>query len=388
MALTNKLTAIAEAIRTKTGESALLTLDEMPVAITNIETGSGGGDLPEEAYDFSGDISYLNQNGNWDWFFNTYGDKIITTNIKNMLKSFCASKLERIPFTINVSGAYNFGFAFSSMDSLIECPKIRGTFMLTKDLTFDAMLLNCTKVRDFEDLFTADMLEGFNTIKVTSSYAAPEACNFQNCNSLRSIPSWWYKFKLCEDSTAFPTYNYCMYYNLFTLCYVLDEILNIPVWRCQAAQTSNMFSSTFKSNYRLKDFTFETDNGQPIVTQWKGQTIDLTSVGWSADSRVTNYNGGITTDTQVTDDASYQALKDNPDWWTTNVAYSRYNHDSAVNTINSLPDTSAYLTSAGGTNTIKFKKASGSSTDGGAIENLTAEEIAVAAAKGWTVTLS
>ena len=69
------------------------------------------------------------------------------------------------------------------------------------------------------------------------------------------------------------------------------------------------------------------------------------------------------------------------------MAYSRYNHTSAVNTINSLPDTSAYLATAGGTNTIKFKSNAGSATDGGAISNLTEEEIAVATAKGWTVSL-
>ena len=69
------------------------------------------------------------------------------------------------------------------------------------------------------------------------------------------------------------------------------------------------------------------------------------------------------------------------------VPYSRYNHDSAVETINSLPDTSEYLAANGGTNTIKFKGAAGSKTDGGAINTLTEEEIAVAAAKGWTVTL-
>ena len=55
-------------------------------------------------------------------------------------------------------------------------------------------------------------------------------------------------------------------------------------------------------------------------------------------------------------------------------------------TINCLPDTAAYLASAGGTNTIKFKGGAGSSTDGGAINTMTEEEIAVAAAKGWTVT--
>lgn len=92
-------------------------------------------------------------------------------------------------------------------------------------------------------------------------------------------------------------------------------------------------------------------------------------------------------DKEVIDDTTYAALKNDPDWFTCNVAYSRYNHDSAVATINSLPDTSAYLAANGGTNTIKFKGAAGEKTDGGAINTLTAEEIAVAAAKGWTVTL-
>ena len=45
------------------------------------------------------------------------------------------------------------------------------------------------------------------------------------------------------------------------------------------------------------------------------------------------------------------------------------------------------LATAGGTNTIKFKGDSGSATDGGAINTLTEEEIAVATAKGWTVSL-
>lgn len=39
MALTDKLTAIGNAIRAKTGGSALLTLDQMPTAIANIQTG-------------------------------------------------------------------------------------------------------------------------------------------------------------------------------------------------------------------------------------------------------------------------------------------------------------------------------------------------------------
>lgn len=42
MALTDKLEAIANAIRTKTGSAELLTLEEMPVAIISIEGGGSG----------------------------------------------------------------------------------------------------------------------------------------------------------------------------------------------------------------------------------------------------------------------------------------------------------------------------------------------------------
>jgi hypothetical protein len=43
MALTDKLTAIADAIRAKTGGTAALTLDQMPTEIANIQTGGSGG---------------------------------------------------------------------------------------------------------------------------------------------------------------------------------------------------------------------------------------------------------------------------------------------------------------------------------------------------------
>jgi hypothetical protein len=49
MALTDKLTAIAEAIRSKTGKTDSMTLEQMPTEIESIQTGGGGGDsaLPD-----------------------------------------------------------------------------------------------------------------------------------------------------------------------------------------------------------------------------------------------------------------------------------------------------------------------------------------------------
>jgi hypothetical protein len=201
---------------------------------------------------------------------------------------------------------------------------------------------------------------------------------FYSCYSLRKHPEIYALFSANNGN----------YNGVFQYCYALDEIRNIPVPSSTTySTTSNKFTSTFDRCHRAKSITFRTfENGSPYPAKWSKQTINLSdTVGYAQyDSNITNYNSGITTATQVTDAASYEALKNNPDWWTADVNFSRYNHDSAVETINSLPDTAA----AGGSgNTIMFTGASGASTDGGAINTLTEAEIAVAAAKGWTVSL-
>ena len=208
---------------------------------------------------------------------------------------------------------------------------------------------------------------------------------FFGCYSLRSFP-----MNLIKSGNPYIIYHRSYYYWDFYGCYVLDELINLPIPYTKATWTSNAFDYTFVACCRLKNITFALNNGTPYTVTWKSQVIDLISYVGYADSKnnILNYNSGITADKEVTDDASYQLLKNDPDWFTCDVNYSRYNHDSAVATINSLPDTSAYLATAGGTNTIKFKGQAGASTDGGAINTLTEEEIAVATAKGWTVSLS
>ena len=206
---------------------------------------------------------------------------------------------------------------------------------------------------------------------------------FSGCRSIRRIPQ-----NLIDNLFQPVPYNasasYYPYQAQYQYCHALEELQNIPVSYYNSGNNSNLFTGIVSYCGRLKSLAFKTNNGTPIVAKWKSQTIDTTYyVGYeSRVENITDYNSGLTTATQITDDASYQSLKNNPDNWTALIQYSRYNHDSAVETINSLPDTSAY-----GTNTIKFKGASGAATDGGAINTLTEAEIAVAAAKGWTVTL-
>jgi hypothetical protein len=250
------------------------------------------------------------------------------------------------------------------------------------------MFSNAHALRVIPDSF----FDGFDWSYIdtlTSAYSGNMSGMFNGCYSLRTLP-----ITLLTHYNRSITYSYSIYYNSgFQNCYSLDEITNLHVYDKASSWTSNGFGvSAFTNSARIKNLTFATNEDSSVkIVKWKNQTIDMTSsVGYTSTTGakyILNYNSGITADKEVKDDATYQALKDDPDWFSTKIEYSRYNHDSAVATINTLPDASAYLaTQSSGTNTIKFKGEAGSATDGGAINTLTEEEIAVATAKGWTVT--
>jgi len=342
---------------------------------------------PEEAFTITGQCGYRFAEGGWDWFLNKYGNQITTKDITDCQHMFHNSNVEAIPFDINLSNSvYSFSYMFYGAENLKQLPLIKGTLVAptgnySKNPNMDNLFQMCQAVREIPyDYF--DNFGGDEFWAVANTYSASRAGMFSYCYSLRRLPNIK---KLLNAADGYGN----LYYGLIQSCATLDEITDIPI--PTTVKNSNNFNYSFQSASRLKTLTFETNkDGSPKIVSWKSQIIDLTkNIGFaSGDFMILNYNSGITADKLVKDDATYQALKDDPDWFTTNVAYSRYNHDSAVETINSLPDTSAYLATAGGTNTIKFKGAAGSATDGGACNTLTEEEIAVATAKGWTVSFT
>lgn len=411
------LSGIANSIRAKNGTTDTYKPSEMPAAIDAIQTGGTvealditangtytapegvdgyspitvnvpqDGSPPESAFVFSSDCSSRFANGGWDWFIEQYGDRITTDGITNAIQMFSNSKIELIPFEIN----FNTTSAYSSTNNMFyNCSNLKEVQKIKNLKVYNTsyFFYYCYDLRNIPEDF-ASTWDWSYLESQTSSYTGNQNQMFNYCSSLRIIP-----MDLIRSGNPNLTSGYSYFDGGFFNCYVLDELTNLPIPYTKATWTNNAFRNTFENCNRLKNITFALqDDGTPYTVSWKNQTIDLSKyVGYTNNpNNILNYNSGITSDKAVDSDESYQALKNDPDWYAVGVVYglpySRYNHDSAVATINSLPDTSAYLATAGGTNTIKFKGDSGSATDGGAINTLTEEEIAVAAAKGWTITL-
>lgn len=392
------LTAIGDAVREKSGTADKIPVKDIPASILAIETGGGGGgaEIPDEAFVFTGDSNYRFYANNWNWFIDMFGEKITTKDITKACYMFNnSSKLKDIPFDINLkmptSGLMDITSIFASCNEIKHVPLIKGITGTQSSsskggIDMANLFENCYNIREIPNDYFMQMAD-MNFWKSTHNYGNNRNRLFYNCYSLRALPD------LSMLRGKYTNYYSTLYPNLCGQAKVLDKVENLPVLETSTL-TSNCFNTTIFGCSRLSKFTFETnDDGSPIkVTgNWSKQTIELSHGTYSSGvpvgcastkATITTYNSGITADKEVKDDATYQALKNDPDWFTCKMEYCRYNHDSAVETINSLPDVTT-----GNTNVIKFEGAAGSATDGGAINTLTEEEIAVAAAKGWTVTL-
>lgn len=384
MALTDKLSAIGNAIREKNGTTDLMTLEQMPQAIADIQSGGGDAELESKLFTLDGDLSYKFAYGGFDWLVNEYGDRIKVVDASDIRRMFYNSNVTEIPFNIHYRGSGVDGTkeVFSNASKLQKAPYVFVEFDGTS-ISVSSMFFECPDLREIPYDFFEKFYESVNAEALVSEGSSSSQV-FAGCCSLRKLPN----ISMIQGEAI--SYSRSLYYQNFQNCYCVEEICNIPVQHQTKAITSNAFSSAFSKCSRVKKFTFQTnDDGTPKIAKWKSQTISLvTYVGYIYHTASeTKYPDSIGL-TRVLDEEGYQQYKDTDDWYTPKVEYSRYNHDSAVETINSLPDTSAYLAENGGTNTIKFKGQSGELTDGGAINTLTEEEIAVATAKGWTVTLS
>lgn len=117
MALTNKLTAIGNAIRAKNGETALYTLDEMPQKIAAIEGGGGSGSsiLPSE-YE---EVEFLQVDGSQYIITDYY-----PTRNTNIISRYYSSSGGMYVYGVRNSGdtaSFSFMKAGDTTTTLINC---------------------------------------------------------------------------------------------------------------------------------------------------------------------------------------------------------------------------------------------------------------------------
>ena len=385
------LTNIGAAIRAKTGKTDLIAPGDMPAEIQAIETGGGGMPNPLVVNDI--DAVMIGSSKAWDWVWQTPGQVLkleCASTSENrgsslFLNSTCA---DLSSLTIITEG--NTGITQSAFEGamyLTTLPKWYPLTPISSNYRYQNMFSNCKRLKSIpKDWFKCKDEQG----NLTGEWARGDSNMFpcyyyfaQACFSLRQVPDFYPTFN-CNSSTSYSAMG-----SAFANCYCLDEVHGLPVPGADKTTTANQYGYSFYACSRLKSLTFVmNDDGTPRVCNMNGQRVDLTDyIGYAIKAAdITGWSSGLTTATQVTDADTYAALKDNPDYWTLLPEYSRYNHDSAVETINSLPDCSAYIAGTSAANYLMLKGAQGNGTDGGAINTLTEEEIAVAAAKGWTVT--
>lgn len=376
------LTSIADAVREKSGTTKKIVVKDLPKSIMNIPS-TGDYNIPDELSNYSGDCYMAFYNSYWNSFIENYGASINTQNITRAEQMFWFNgTIKNIPFEFNFADKaidcyHMFGYCYD-LESI-------GDFNNFKPEDTRYMFYSCYKLKHLPNFNNCD----FSQLKYPDDM-------FGECYDLRSIPEDFLK------QLSAPSGHYSIFHGGFSGCYVLDEIKGLfPQKRVYASTSSvssntNIFMDTFDECYRLKDITFAVqDDGTPYECkdEWNKAFFSPSAHGHLYDYGQSSYITGaqyearmLGADKKVYDDATYQALKNDPDWWTIDRLYSRYNHDSAVRTINSLPIYTGTDTSSAPT--ISFGGRVGEKTDGGAINTLTPEEIAVATSRNWTVSIT
>ena len=374
------LTDIADAIRTKTGGSSPIAVEDMA---TEIGTISGGG---VSSISISGDCTnFMVSEAAKNMYLALNSPEVVMTNVSNLVNAFAGNGGCPIDdyskFKINSfinAGTVGLSGLFNSNTGLTKLPKLNASITSLGSAP-SQNLFNGTKITSIP----SDWETNLDVTKLKDGTSWNCSGWFQACYRLRSIPSSWLP-NLYNSATGTNS-GQKMWQYLFYGCYGLSEIDGFP---CpDLSYTNNRFVYTFDQCCTLKTLKFVTNSGTAYTRSWKNQTIDLSgSVGHFTNGQ-DGTAAGLSSSKRITDAASYALLKNDPDAWTTDINYSRFDHDSAVALINSLPDTSAVSTPSSPLNKVMFKSGAGASTDAGAISTLTQAEIDVAVNKGWTVQL-
>lgn len=315
-------------------------------------------------------------NGRCDIYAND-NIEVETKNVTQLFGAFYRDNISNKPIVLNLDGKTTTNVYLTYMCNYAgNIPKVTINANGLKLSGLNSAFQDCFKLKEIE---INDAI--IDCPASSSNNYSKSAYAFHNCYSLRRI-NFIDQLQYTANSTLSSNGYHILYY-AFKNCYSFDEIVGLPMLLDTQSYTripASLLNETFTGCERLKRLTFNVKSAvDGLARGIRAQSMDLSTLGYGENCAL--YNDDFNESNRVVDDATYQALKDDPDWWTSDVNYSRYNHDSAVETINSLPN----ISSADYASTIKFKGEAGTLTDGGAINTLTEEEIAVATSKKWTV---
>lgn len=387
------LIGIGDAIRAKGGTSDAIPVTDLADAITNLPSGGGGGsgaEIPTTIAVNTLKVDYFFGGDRWKWMLDVVpANKSIEFNIMNGDNAASTEKM-----LIDCTGDYS-RFIFNPYTlkmpmegkALTHLPVIKFRQVNTDMYGMTQFFMSYSKLRNIpRDFFYACDANG-NKLDKPYEYTLSSKKTlwgfFDSCSNLRTLPEFPATYSY---SGTFDAYGY---YETFRGCYSLDKIEGLPVTLESATANDDMFSDCFYGCYRLSEMTFQVKpDGTPYKCNWSNQYLGLFEVGYGFNSGMCNeYNGLSKNDERYLSASGWVNENINierpDDWWASSSQYGRYNHDSAVRTINSLPDCSS-----GTNNIIHLRRDSGMMNGPNANNScgtLTEAEIAVATAKGWTV---
>ena len=365
------LTNIADAIRAKKSSTDTYTPAEMATAISSIETGGGGG-LTAEDLTFTGDLTKFNYHGRMSGIIKKYGSQMSFNSVTNLASAFMGNdplNSDYSIWTISLSKC-DLTNCFMDHSPITGFPKFQGTVTSMKHLFWYSDSMESIP----DDLFSA--VTEFSYSEAESDYSGI----FSDCKALKKVPLWFGNMTFTKKGGGTVPSSSSVYYNTFYNCYKLKELI-LPIIPSPANLNGNCFQRTFYNVRKMRKFVFAPPPTGNEAVLWTKQTINLAETNCGYSTTAVQMTGHI-----ISDDETYNLYKNDPDAWAYKLEYSFYNHDSALETIKSLPYAQFFDTPQSQLgNVIKFYGKSGEKTDGGAINTLTTEEIAIATNKGWTV---
>lgn len=274
MALTNKLTAIGDAIREKRGLTQKLTLDEMVEEI-NL--------LPLEVnVELTGKNDYRFYGTAWNEFIDTYKTSISTKDMTSASYMFAGNNtIEEVPFDLNfaASDKLDLSYMFKSCSNLTDLPNINLDLENVDNTTIYIpwAFSNLKNMRVMPDTLVA---------LLTNPKVKKERLTglFYGCHALRSIPAEIIENLASLETPSEDRYNYL--FNGFGQCFSLDELVNLPLDSLAerdfpldgVSETLNGVVKTERGVFgtgtgpgglsyltRAKNITFKTINGSPYV---------------------------------------------------------------------------------------------------------------------------